>query len=486
MRRFNVLLVNAPWDKPGFYGVRAGSRWPHFERDTAEYVPFPFFLAYAAALLIREKFNVFMIDCVAQKLGEKQLLEEAQRFSPDLILMEISTVSLDWDLAVSRKLKEAAGGMLALAGLHAPLGDPAFLAGHDFVDFALYGEYEATLLDLAVRLRKDDALDACLGLVHRIENSSRKEAPRPLVDVDSLPWPARHFLPMLNYRDEPGNIPRPSVQMWSSRGCPFGCTFCAWPQIMYGGSLYRPRSVDNVVDEMEWLATRAGFASVYFDDDTFNVNRDRTLQFASKVEKRRIGAPFAIMARADLMDREQLVALKKAGMTALKYGVESADSTLLRNAGKALDPSKVEEIVSITHELGIKSHLTFMFGLPGETEESAQQTIDLALRLNPESVQFTIATPFPGSRFYRELEQQGRLIHSDWSRYDGFFHAAINGEHLSAQRLEQIVAQANQTWWRHVRKRAGYKPDGFQNTVKKVTSKIGKMAKDALFGEEKS
>jgi len=446
-----IFLGNGPWAKPGFYGVRAGSRWPHFEAEHLEYMPFPFFLAYAAALLEREGFDVLLVDACAEAIEQAAFLERVVAFKPDVVVLEVSTISIEPDLAVARALRaDLPEAKLAFAGLHAFMYEPAWLAEHVELDLVLIGEYETTLLDLVRRLAEGAGPAGCLGLLWRDGDRVTDEGRRPLLEnLDSLPWPARHFLPLERYHDEPGSIPRPSVQMWSSRGCPFGCVFCAWPQIMYGSRRYRTRDLRDTVDEMEWLVGEWGFRSVYFDDDTFNVNKDRTIAFAREVKSRNLGVPWAIMARADLMDRETLEELREAGLYSLKYGVESSEPRLLGEMDKSLDIEKVRKAIRITHELGIKMHLTFLFGMPGETRDTARRTVDLALEADAESVQFTIATPFPGSRYYHDLAAAGRIITHDFEKYDGFRSAVIKTDHLNPRDLEEIVEEANCRWQEH-------------------------------------
>ncbi len=463
-----VFLGNGPWAKPGYYGVRAGSRWPHFEDQHLEYMPFPFFLAYAAAVLEREDVPVHLVDALAEKIDLPTFLDRLGDFAPDLVVLEVSTISINTDLATARAIKERFGHVkLAFAGLHSYMYEPAWLAEHEDIDFVLIGEYEPTLLELVKHLAEGAPLAGCRGLLWRDGDDVRDEGRRPLLEnLDSLPWPARHFLPMAEYHDEPGSIPRPSAQMWASRGCPFGCVFCAWPQIMYNSSKYRVRGVRDTVDEMEWLVGECGFASVYFDDDTFNVKKDRTIAFAREIKARNLGVPWAIMARADLMDRETLEELKDAGLFALKYGVESSDAGLLDQMNKNLDIDKVHKVIAITRELDIKMHLTFLFGMPAETHATARATVDMALASGAESVQFTIATPFPGSRYYHDLAAKDRIITHDFERYDGFRSAVIKTDHLEPHELEQIVVEANRRWQEH---RWGTLNPDTRNPVQKAT-----------------
>ena len=468
-----IFLGNSPWSKKGFYGVRAGSRWPHFEDARHEYMPFPFFLAYAAAVLEEYEHEILLTDGIAEKISEKEFINKINSFSPDLILLEVSTISIDVDLALAKKIRCLVGknAKIALSGLHAFMYGPDFLKQNSFIDFVLIGEYEYTLRDLAECLEKNQNYSNIPGLICKsADGSIVVNQRRPLLsDLNTLPWPARHLLPMKNYHDEPGNIPRPSVQMQASRGCPFGCVFCAWPQIVYGNHKYRTRDPIDVVDEFEWLVRICGFQSVYFDDYTFNIVSRRILKICSELKNRQLNIPWAAMCRADTMKPDMLEAMVESGLYAVKYGVETYDQNILRASGKGLNIDKVKETVLLTHSLGVHTHLTFMFGLPGETKETAQQTIDLALELNPESLQFTIATPFPGSRFYNELKEKGMITCNDFSQYDGFHSAVVRTEALSSADLEEIVKRANFLWRKHISTR---KPPILNNNKEDCVSVI--------------
>lgn len=452
-----ILLGNPPWRKPGFYGVRAGSRWPHFERESSSYMPFPFQLAYAAAVLERERFEVRLVDGIAERMTDDAYLARLADFAPDLVIHEISTISISHDMRIIDAARRRLGGgaRIAVCGLHVLAHDPEFLRRQPAVDFSLIGEYELTSLELARRLSEGGPVDGVAGLVYRDAAGTPRANPRrPLVkDLDSLPWPARHLLPMNAYHDTPGGIPEPSVQMWSSRGCPFRCSFCAWPQIVYGSRAYRARDPIRVVDEMEHLVRERGFKSVYFDDDTFNVGRDRVLAICRGITRRRLGVPWAIMARADLMDEKVLAALKQAGLHALKYGVETVDQGILDRCGKDLDIGKTEAMIRLTRKLGILYHLTFTFGLPGETRESIRKSIDWCIRMDPDTVQFSVSTPFPGSRFYDELEAKGHIMSRDWEEYDGFFHSVVRTESLGPEEILEGRNAAVKAWETHVARR---------------------------------
>lgn len=447
-----VFLGNAPWKKPGFYGVRAGSRWPHFEREGCTYMPFPFFLAYATSLIREDGGTPLLVDAIAEGIDDNAFFERLQSFAPDVIVFEVSSASLNTDIAILDRTRELMGPTVRIVfvGAHHPLGTPAFLAEHPELDFALSGEYEFPLRQLVRALRDGAPLDAVPGLAWRDDGSVRVNPRGELqADLDAFPWPERDMLPMQQYCDRPGGIPAPSLQLIASRGCPFGCVFCAWPQLMYGGHSYRTRSPKDVVDEIEFCVNRYGFKSFYFDDDTFNVGKERILALAKEIKSRQLGLPWAIMARADQMDRELLTALWDAGLRALKYGVESGSQEILKATCKGLDLDKVTETVRITRELGINYHLTFMFGLPGETRETARQTIDLALRLDADSAQFSVATPFPGSRFYKQLLEKGHLLSDNYDDYDGYHSAVVRTDALGPDELLALRDEAERIWNAH-------------------------------------
>ncbi|HPA47505.1 MAG TPA: radical SAM protein [bacterium] len=479
-----VFLGNGPWCKEGAYGVRAGSRWPHFEETCSRYIPFPFYLAYATAVLEREGHDCCLGDGIAERITEEQFLSRIEKFHPDLIVLEVSTASIDTDLRQAREAKkQCPQSSVVFCGPHLDMYEAAFFERVPEVDYVLQGEYEYILRDLVSALDSGGKMEAIRGLGFRGPNGEGIVNPRAEVirDLDSLPWPSRNHLPMLNYYDQPGAIPEPTLQIWASRGCPFQCVFCAWPQIMYGNNLYRTRNPVDVVDEIEAMRNEYGFRSVYFDDDTFNIGKKRILALCEEMRKRNLGLPWAAMARADTTDRETLQAMKDAGLVAIKYGVESASQELIDRAKKGLDLDRVEETVRITRELGIRQHLTFSFGLPGETWDTIRKTIDLSKRLDPETVQYSIMTPYPGSSFYQDMRNAGMIVTEDFSQYDGMSTAVIRTESLSPADLEHALKQAYREWewhklvrpFRHPRhlKRLLAHPRGTWNSLKFTLSR---------------
>lgn len=448
-----IVLANLPWEKNRRLGVRAGSRWPHLKDHTEEnYLPFPFYLAYAAALLKKYDFDAQIIDAIAEKTSYGAFRKKILSLKPDLLIVETSTVTLNHDM----KFLSSFNGnfQIGLCGPDIHIAKADFLEKNKIIDYVLFGEYEASLLELAQKLKGNEILNEVKGILYRNNGKVVKNAPRELIsDLDWLPWPERKLLPVKKYNDAPGDIPLPCGSMWASRGCPYRCSFCLWPQVMYGGNSYRIRSVKNIVDEMEYLVKELGFKSVYFDDDTWNVGRKRMIDFCQELKNRDLQIPWAIMARAELMDEELLEILRDAGLFAVKYGIESSSQKILDGIGKGLNLKRAEEIVKYTKYLGIRTHLTFTFGLPGETQETINNTIDYALMLNPTSVQFSLATPFPGTKFYEQMDVKGYILTKDLEKFDGNHSSVIRTEKLTARQLQNAKKQAYLKWEQHYQKK---------------------------------
>lgn len=462
-----ILLSNPPWSKKGFYAVRAGSRWPHFEDENVHYMPFPFFMAHSCSWLEQHGYKPTMIDSLALKQTHAEFYEELKKLAPDLLCMEISSFSMSNDLEIARQAKKLVPGLKVIfMGLANEMKEEDFLRKNaKEIDYCLVGEYEDTLLELVQTLDQKKIPDKLIGATFLREDGSFSGFERrPLQpDINIYPWPSRNQLPMLNYHDEPGNIPTPSAQMWASRGCPFKCIFCAWPQIMYGNNDYRTRDIIDLADEFEWLVTQWGFKSIYFDDDTFNVNKKRIAAFCEELIRRGVKVPWAAMSRADLVDEKLLKVMRLSGVHALKFGIESADQNAVDNMEKSLNLRKATENIRLTHNFGIKTHLSFMFGLPGETRESCEKTLNLALDLNPESLQFTVAAPFPGSKFMEHLQKTGHLT-KEVTEADGFRTSVVKTDKMSADELEEFVAHAQNTWVIHKAKQKPRAGIGFKKT----------------------
>lgn len=435
-------MLNLPWSKNSRFGVRAGSRWPFTaepEKDGyIHYIPFPFFLAYAAALLKKEGYDIKLIDAIAEGIDERETIEKTLAYNPGLIVIETSTPSFSSDMRIIRNIRVSLpASHIALCGPHTTVFSEQILSKYDFVNYILRGEYEYVLSDLVNHLDKNLPLSSVPGLVYRDSRKIKVNKSRPTIaNLDNLPWPERESLPIFRYNDGFCNLPQPNAQMWTSRGCPFECVFCLWPQTIYGEHKYRKRNPRLVVDEMEYLINKFNFKAIYFDDDVFNIDRNHVLEICKEIKERNIKIPWAVMARADFMDAELLKILAASGLYAIKYGVESADQNVLDLCGKNMDVDKIRKMAGLTKESGIKVHLTFCLGLPGENKHSLEKTVRFIQDARPDSSQFSFATPFAGTDYFEYVKDRGWLVSRDWSDYDANYKCVVKTQELSSSDIE--------------------------------------------------
>jgi len=448
-----IFLANMPWAKDGRQGVRAGSRWPHLKDDPeSNYLPFPFFLAYSTSALEGKGFDVCLCDAICEELSDEAFINNVAAYRPDMVVIETSTVSLDDDLAFIKRLEKRF--FTVLCGPDVNMHKPQFLKENTNIDCVIKGEYEFALLDVAQCMKDKKELSTIAGINYRgSDGGIYINQSRTLGDINTLPWPKREKRFMERYIDSPGAMPFPTVQMLASRGCPYECLFCLWPQVMFGGRTYRVRDPKDVLDEMEEMVHEYQFKSIYFDDDTFGLKNEWAHQFCDlfleRNKRRRINVPWAMMTRPDVMDEALLKKLKETGLWAVKYGMESANQQLVNNIKKNLDIEYAKNIIKKTHVLGIKTHLTFTFGLPGETKKTVRETIKTAMALNPYTIQFSVTTPFPGTKYYDTMSASGQLLSKKWSDYDGNTTSVIRTDALGPEELVCARARAYKKWNRH-------------------------------------
>lgn len=403
-----VLLANPPtFERAG--GFNRPVRFPTFNYATPVMHP-PLFLAYAAGYLRSRGMTVDLLDAQALAWPVEEFLEKAGEFKPDWTVMETSTPSLANDLEVARLLKERAGGKIVLVGAHVS-ARPEDALGSGWIDAVVRGEYEFSLGELLERGPRGTR-----GIAYRGNDGEVivNEARDLIEDLDALPFPARDLLPHDRYFDP--ILPNPFTYVLAGRGCPYGCSFCGWPQLLTGRK-YRHRSVANVMKELREIKRRYDLASFLFNDDTFTVDREWVLDLCGEIARSRLGMRWGCYARADEDDEEILDSLREAGCHILKVGVESGNQAILDRAGKGYRLAAVRRAFPLMLKRHFHVHATFVLGLPGETPQTIEETIKLARDLAPTTAQFSIAVPYPGTEFFRYLEENQYLLTRDWDRY---------------------------------------------------------------------
>jgi anaerobic magnesium-protoporphyrin IX monomethyl ester cyclase len=446
-----VLVANPPWPGPG-YGARSDVRWPHKRSD--KYIEYPIYLSYTVAVLEEAGFDVSFVDAIMDELSIEGFAQRVHEHGPRLAIIETSTPSIAFDLETAAAIKEMSPEtFVALIGSHVTYFDQQTVAENPAVDAVIRGEFEYTSADLARALRNGGSptsldLGGVLGLTYRDADSDvRRNADRPLFEpLDQMPFPARHIVKGEGYRAGIYSGGHPTA-MISSRGCPYRCTFCLWPGILYGHK-FRPRSAKNVVDEIEEAVRTYGHDEIYFDDDTFSIDRQRVLDICHLILERELEREVEWIAqcRVDTVDREILEAMKAANCGYILFGVESGSPQLLKRMKKGITPDKVRTAFRLTREVGIKTQAFFLFGVPGETQETIRETIDFAKEINASSTQFAVAIPHPGTALYEECKTNGWLTSENWADYTSEA-SLIETPWLTAQEAEKARIRAYREYY---------------------------------------
>jgi anaerobic magnesium-protoporphyrin IX monomethyl ester cyclase len=339
----------------------------------------PLGLLSIGAVLEREKIPVEIVPCNVLGLGWKDITRKIRADRPDIVGVTITTENRFQAFKLIRLAKRAHPGCLTiLGGPHASMAAEDCIRHIPQLDVVVRGEGEMTMLDIC---RAWDAapslasLDDISGLVLRKNGEPFGNPPRmPIADLDTLPFPAYHLVPFEKYRfafDVPGHGSLPAVNIMTSRGCPFACSFCATP--INWGRHVRMRSPENVVREIELLKARYGIKVVFFFDDTFNANPKRADAICDLMLERKLGVFFKCDVRLDIMSRALLLRMKAAGLFHLSYGLEAGSDRVREDiVGKKIEMADFHNLTAWCIELGVVANVFFIFSHPTETWDEAQ------------------------------------------------------------------------------------------------------------------
>ncbi len=432
-----ILLLNSPWiNDEKLYGIKAGTRWPEVRKKdrTLPYFPFPYEMACTVPYLRKFGIQAHMKDAIAEELGSEECLKYLEGLKPDLTVIEAFPTSLKADLAFARDAKKRTGTKIAFCGAHAD-SVPEETLKNDEVDFVLYGEYEEALRDMAPILEKgQEDFSSVKGLAYKRDGRIILGSKRPpIANVDEIPVPDYSELPFSKY-NEPLSRYYPSARIMTTRSCPYACPFCVVPVVH--GQGYRRRSIDLVMKEIGDLVRNYGVREIYFDDAFVTIPRAKEIAEALLKQKFRI-------AWSSWMDwnitAQDVALLKKSGCYALKFGIESSNADIVKSIGKPVYLEKLRKNIKIFRKMGMLVHGSFILGMPGETRQSLRDTLDIIFSVGLTSCQVSVATPLPGTPFYKEAVEKGWLTTTDWSQYEGTSNPVMNYPECSQQDLADAL-----------------------------------------------
>ncbi len=415
-----TLFMQAP-SFDGFDGG-AGSRY-QAKREIKSFW-YPTWLAQPAALVENSK----LVDAPPHRQSLADVLPMAK--DHDLVVLHTSAPSFASDVKTIEALKSINPNLKAgLIGAKVAVDAEGSMKSAPAVDFVARNEFDFTIKDVA-----DDKPWADIeGLSYRnSEDVIVHNADRPILEnMDSLPFVSPVYqrdLTIENYFI--GYLKHPYISVYTGRGCKSRCTFCLWPQTV-GGHRYRTRSVGHVIEEIAWA--KKAFPQVkefFFDDDTFTDDLPRAEAIARELGK--LGVTWSCNAKANV-PHESLKVLKEGGLRLLLVGYESGNQQILYNIKKGMRVEVAEKFTKDCHELGIAIHGTFIAGLPGETRETLRETAAWAAKINPHTIQVSLAAPYPGTFLYKQAVENGWLDaeHAELVDDHGIQIAPLHYPHLS-------------------------------------------------------
>ncbi|KWR90740.1 hopanoid biosynthesis associated radical SAM protein HpnJ [Cupriavidus sp. IDO] len=418
-----TLFLQAP-SFDGFDGG-AGSRY-QAKREIKSFW-YPTWLAQPAALVPGSR----VLDAPADELTPQQTLDIAVDY--DLVIIHTSTPSFPTDAKFAEELKKRKPGvMIGMVGAKPAVDPGGTLGASEAVDFVCREEFDYTCQDVAAgKLLKD-----ILGLSYRLPDGSLEHnGQRPMIEnMDELPFVApvyKRDLKIENYFI--GYLKHPYVSIYTGRGCRSKCTFCLWPQTV-GGHRYRTRTAESVIAEVKWIKENMPeVKEIMFDDDTFTDFKPRVEEIARGLGK--LGVTWSCNAKANV-PYSTLKIMKENGLRLLLVGYESGDDQILLNIKKGLRTDIARRFTEDCRKLGIQIHGTFILGLPGETRETIEKTIEYAKEINPHTIQVSLAAPYPGTTLYRQAVENGWLEENkviNLVNDKGVQLAAISYPHLSKE-----------------------------------------------------
>lgn len=401
-----VLLINPPTENL----IVADN--PSFIDEERGFNP-PLGLLYIAAYVKKHSSHeIEVLDMPVENIRYKQLPDVIRQRAPDIVGITAMTFTLIDVLRTIKIVKAVSKDTkVVLGGAHVSIY-PLETIRIPEVDFVVRREGEITFLKLLDNLHNKEELRKIKGLVFK-DNSGAviNTGPNEFIeDLDSLPFPARDLVPYKKYSSVLSKH-KFITTMFTSRGCPFKCSFCDRPHM---GRRFRMRSAEDVVDEMQ-TCLDSGIKEILIYDDTFTVNRKRVIDICSEILSRALNITWDIRARVDTVDEEMLNRLKEAHCERIHYGVEAGTEKILKVLNKGVNLSQIEEAFRLTKKAGLSTLAYFMIGSPTETKADILKTIDFAKRLNPDYVHITITTPFPSTDLYK-LALEEKVITQDYWR----------------------------------------------------------------------
>ena len=413
----------------------------------------PLGVAMLSAYLIEHKFEVGILDPIIEGMALLDIINYVKEKNPAVIAFSSVTPTFQKSQFIAEKIREQFPDKLILiGGHHISLFKENTVERKTSFDIFVYGEGELTVVELMTFLKNHNynrnlviaditGLTKIAGIMFKHENQVYRTKSRPLIpNLDILPMPARHLLKMERYIPLPIEYKKlPAVHMMISRGCPFSCTYCA----THGAFGYKVRykSPEVVIEEIKHVIDKYGARQISFWDDVLTINKAWLIKLCNLMLENKLNIIWNCYAHANTVNDELLKKMKEAGCFCIWYGIESGDDMLLKVINKGTTVEGIKKAVKLTKKNGIEVRGLFMVGLPKETPELAQKTINFAKELDLDYAQFSITTPHIGTSLYEMAEQYGTL-EKNYDKYTQHEAVFVPFGYKSKEQIEEIAKRA--------------------------------------------
>ncbi|MCX7727299.1 MAG: B12-binding domain-containing radical SAM protein [Chitinispirillaceae bacterium] len=423
---------------------KAGRRHPCLN-DTGEQT-YSYQNLSCAAVLRNNGYKVGYIHSPTQRLDVKDTENTIIKEAPDAIVIMVEHINAK----VAYKVSEFA----RKNGIKVIWVGPFVTALHldeikrDCVDYILRGEWDYSVLELVQAIEKPTPLENILGLTWKNEKGEVfVNPPRPPIEnLDELPVAAYDLLDLSKFY-ESVFVRFPAATMITSRGCPFNCIYCSYPQTIYGHK-FRAMSPPRVLKEIKYLVEKCGAKEIRIDDDTFNIDGKRVIEICKLIVDAKLDFVFSAQCRAQLMTEEQAYWLKKAGCRMVLYGVESGNDEVLKKIRKKTTKDEIRRGVKIAKKYGIDVLNCVMLGFFWDTKETVEETIKFAFELNAEFTQVSTPTPLPGTDYYKLLDENNCFLSKEWECHDSVHHSAVELPNLTNADLNYYLSTFYRRYYR--------------------------------------
>jgi len=392
---------------------------------------YPTWLCYPAGMIPDSR----VLDAPPEQIDQAHTVAIAKDY--DFVVLHTSTPSFKLDVRTAEMIKEAnANCLIAFVGGHVTAQPDGALQASEAIDLVGRKEFDYSMRDVAEG--RDWAQIA--GISYRVDGKVRhnpEQLPLDGGDLDRLPFVTQIYARDLDYLKY--NSPYcqyPYVSLYTGRGCPARCTFCLWPQVTTGHS-YRTRSPESVYEEVkEMKRLFPQMKEIFFDDDTFTADPARARRIAELLKP--LGLCWSTNSRANV-DRETLKVMKEGGLRLFVVGYESGNDQILKNIKKGVSTERARRFTKDCHDLDILIHGTFIVGLPGETRATIEESIRFAREMNPETLQVSLASPYPGTHFYEYVKDQGFLVQDIYNDEAGYQRCTVSYPEISGDEIFAAV-----------------------------------------------